>query len=170
MAGGQPTKYNPDFHPEEIIRLMKDYGKTAVQVARDWDIDVETLNEWQRVHKEFSVASKRAKQFRRAWWIDKGHQGMFTVGDVKFDSRLYGMMMRYDGMNLDERVVPLPELANCKTFSEQATCILGAVASGRITVKEAQGYISIVGMAAKVEEVTELKRLLTEIQESRNAG
>ena len=169
MPAGQPTKYNPNFHPDEIIRLMKEEGKTSVQVARDWDVTEETLSEWRRVHKEFSEASRRAKHFRRAWWIDKGQKGLFTPGDVKFDSRLYCMMMKYDGINLDERIVKLPELAECKTFSEQATVICGALACGKITVKEAQGYVDVISICARIEEVTELRRKLEEIESKINA-
>lgn len=161
---GRPTDYKPDFHPKEIIRLMKEEGKTAVQVARDWDITEETLSEWRRVHKEFSEAYIRAKHYRRAWWIDMGQRGLVTEDNVRFDSRLYAMMMKYDGVNLDERKVKVPELASCKTFSEQATVICGALACGKITPKEAQTMVDVISICAKIEEVTELRNKLEAIE------
>lgn len=167
---GRPSNYNPEFHPQEIIKLMKEQGYTSVQVVRDWEIDISTLHEWLSVHPEFSKAYTRAKQYRRAWWVDQGQRGLFTYDDQKFDSRLFGMMMKYDGINLDERIVKLPELANCKTFSEQSTVICGALACGRITVKEAQGYVDVIATCAKIEEVTELKQKLKEIEEKLNVG
>lgn len=161
---GRPTNYNSDFHPPQIIKLMREEGLTAVEVAERWDITVETLSEWRRVHKEFSEASTRAKQYRRAWWLRAGRTGLFTEGEVKFDSRLFGLMMKYDGVNLDERIVKLPALADCKTFSEQATVICGALASGKITIKEAQGYVDVIATCAKIEEVTDLRVKLEAIE------
>src|SRR5690349_15531631 len=170
MPGGRPTDYDPNFHPNEIIRLMRDEGWTDVEVARAWDIVVETLWEWRQVHPEFSKASTRARQYRKAWWLAKGREGMFTSEGEKFDSRLYGMMMKYDGINLDERVVKLPALAECKTFGEQSTCIMGALAAGAITISEANGIVDIVGKMARIDEVTELRRMLEEIEIARKQG
>jgi hypothetical protein len=143
---------------------MKEEGLTDVEVAALWDIVVETLADWRREHKEFSLASTRARQYRKAWWFKKGKQGLFTGEGEKFDSRLFGMMMKYDGINLDERMVKLPALADCKTFNEQATCIIGALASGAITISEANSMVDIIGKAAKIDEVTELRRKLEEIE------
>ena len=78
--------------------------------------------------------------------------------------------MRYDGVNLDERKIKLPELAACKTFKEQATCIIGALASGALTIKEANGIVDIIGKAARIDEVTELRRMLEEIEVARKQG
>lgn len=161
---GRPTDYKPDFHPKEIVKLMRDEGLTTVEVAERWDVTVETLSEWRRVHKEFSDASTRAKQYRRAWWLKMGRSGLYSTDDARFDSRLYALMMKYDGVNLDERVVKLPELASCKTFSEQATVICGALACGKITPKEAQTMVDVIAACAKIEEVTDLRAKLEAIE------
>jgi len=170
MAGGRPPIYDQNFHPEEIIRLMRDEGLTDVEVAAKWDIVVETLADWRREHKEFSVASTRARQYRKAWWLAKGRSGLFTGEGEKFDSRLFAMMMKYDGINLDERIIKLPQLADCKTFKEQSTCVIGALASGELTINEANGIVDIIGKAARIDEVTELRRMLEEIETARKQG
>lgn len=170
MPAGRPTDYNPEFHPQEIIRLMRDEGLTDVEVAALWDVVVETLWEWRQVHPEFSKACTRARQYRKAWWIAKGRKGMLTSSDERFDSRLFAMMMKYDGINLDERIVKLPQLVDCKTFSEQSTCIIGALAAGTLTINEANGIVDIISKAAKIDEVTELRRMLEEIETARKQG
>lgn len=165
MAKKSPlSKYDEDFHPKEIIRLMRDHGWTAFEVVREWNIHIDTLHEWKNKHPVFSESYARAKQYRRAWWFENGRKGLFTAGDVRFDSRLFALMMKYDGVNLDERIIKLPALANCKTFSEQATVILGALASGKITVKEAQTYVDTIASCAKIDEVTELRQKLEAIE------
>lgn len=170
MTAGRPTDYRPDFHPAEIVSLMQDEGLTDVEVAMRWDVVVETLWEWRQTHPEFSNACTRARQYRKAWWLAKGREGLFTSDGEKFDSRLFGMMMKYDGINLDERVIKLPQLADCKTFAEQATCVIGALASGAISITEANGIVDIIGKAARIDEVTELRRMLEEIEVARKQG
>jgi transposase-like protein len=170
MAAGRPTDYDPDFHPQEIIKLMKEQGYTAVQVVRDWNICTDTLSEWCVQHPEFSAAYTRAKNYRTAWWMDKAQQGIFTGDGEHFDSRLFGLMMKYNGVNMDERIIKLPQLVDCKSFSEQATCIMGALAVGKITLGEANGYVDIIGKMAKIDEVTDLRRMLEEIELARKQG
>ncbi len=166
---GRPTDYRPDFHPADCERMGK-LGRFTVQMAREWDVCVDTIYEWTHAHPIFSLAYTRAKNFRTAWWLDQAMLGLQTTDGDSFDSRLFGMMMRYDGVNMDERKVRLPELAACKTFSEQSTCIVGALAVGKITIKEANGIVDIVGKAARIDEVTELRRMLEEIEVARKQG
>lgn len=170
MAGGRPPIYDANFHPNEIIRLMKEQGYFAVQVARDWGITTETIHDWARDHVEFSAAYTRAKQCRAAWWFDKAQQGIITGDGEHFNSQLFGQVMRYDGVSLDERIVKLPALAECKTFGEQSTCIIGALACGQITLKEANAYVDIIGKCARIDEVTELRRMLEEIEAAKKQG
>lgn len=80
------------------------------------------------------------------------------------------MMMRYDGSNTDERTVDLPELAECKTFNEQMRCVLGAFACGRLTPKEVKTMCDVISIGAKVDEVTELRKMLEAIEEARKQG
>lgn len=170
MPAGRPPIYDPEFHPEEIIRVMRDEGKTTVEVACDWDITTRVINLWAKEHPEFLLAYARAQEYRKAWWLKRGRDGLLTYGDEKFDSRLFSLMMKYDGINLDERIVKLPALAECKTFAEQSTVICGALASGKITIKEAQGYVDVIATMAKIDEVTELRRMLEEIEKVTKSG
>lgn len=167
MAAGRPTDYNPDFHPAELVRLMKDSGYWRCQVCRDWDIDDSTFTEWCNVHPAFSSAYTRAKQYRKAWMLDQQLKGLFHED---FNDRAFGAMMKWSGETYDERVVKLPELATCKNFNEQATVIIGAVACGKITIKEAGSYIDIISKVSKIDEVTELRRMLEEITERQKQG
>jgi len=164
---GQPTKYKPDFHPQEMLRLMKEQGYWRCQLCRDWDIDDATFQEWLAVHPLFSSSYTRGKQYRKAWMLDQQQRGLFHED---FNDRVFGAMMKWSGESYDERIVKLPELAACKTFSEQATCIIGALACGKITLKEANGYVDVIGKISRIDEVTELRRMLEEIESARKQG
>lgn len=170
MAGGRPADYDPKFHPQEIMRLLKKDGLFAVEVAALWDIDANTIADWARDHKEFSIAYNRAKQLRTAYWLKIGRSGVMSEKGKTFNAQLYGQIMKYDGNNMEERVVQLPALSECKSFAEQCVVITGALASGKITLKEANCYVDIIGKIAKIDEVTELRRMLEEIELAKKQG
>lgn len=71
---GRPTKYKPDFHPLEVVRLSKELGKSKAQICAEFDISKECMAEWARVHKDFSEALKRAEAHREDWWTKFGMQ------------------------------------------------------------------------------------------------
>lgn len=68
---GRPTKYNKNFHPEEYLRLSR-AGKTKTQIADEWDIDFDTIDNWGRKHKEFFGAIKRGRKALEAWYTNFG--------------------------------------------------------------------------------------------------
>jgi|688.fasta_scaffold02549_34 hypothetical protein len=43
MAGGAPTKYKKNFHPESVIELMK-AGHSVIEVCSKWGIHQEVKN------------------------------------------------------------------------------------------------------------------------------
>lgn len=163
MAIGRPTRYNPEFHPEDCIRLGK-LGYFAVEMASEWKIDVNTISDWRRDHPEFHVAYNRSKSERTAYYMKCGRTGVFNTQGRALNHQTWNALMRYDGHNLDERRVKLPELASCKNFSEMSACILGALACGKISNREAYTMSEVISKLAKVEEVTEMRRMLDEIQ------
>ena len=59
MAAGRPTLYR-DHYPEQAYKLTL-LGLTDAEMANVWDVSVETVNEWKRVHPEFSASIARGK-------------------------------------------------------------------------------------------------------------
>lgn len=169
MAGGRPPIYNADFHPADCERLGME-GKFAVQMARDWGIDVKTIHDWALNHPEFCNSFTRAKAYRAAWMMDQAQAGLLVDKGMTFNAQVMGMMLKYDGVQLDERYIKLPELAAAKTFSDQSRVVVDAFSRGEITAKEANSVADIISKTAKIEEVTELRKMLEEIEASRKAG
>lgn len=81
---GRPPKYQADFHPEDFLRLSEQ-GKTLAQIAKSWKVDRDTINEWAKVHKEFSVAKKRGREIAEAWYMDLGQAAM--LGQAAIDGK-----------------------------------------------------------------------------------
>lgn len=77
---GAPTKFNKEFHPKDFIAQSKQ-GRQVIQIATSWDVHRDTLYEWAKVHKIFSDAFKRGRQYCEAWWINIGMSAM--TGNVR---------------------------------------------------------------------------------------
>jgi len=164
MPLGRPPIYNPDFHPADCERLGRE-GKFAVQMARDWGTDVRTIYDWCDQHPAFSLSFTRAKQYRAAWMMEQAQNGLLTDKGTTFNSQVLGMMLKYDGVQLDDRLMKLPALAHAKTFNARSEIVVNAFASGEISAKEANQIVDIIAKTARIDEVTELRAKLEAIED-----
>jgi transposase len=91
MPAGRPTKYDPAMC-DTVIQCGRD-GKTLVGMADELDINRETLNEWMKIHPEFSDAVKEGLRKSQAWWEDQGR--IATFGGVDgFNATSYIFQMK----------------------------------------------------------------------------
>jgi hypothetical protein len=58
MPAGQPTKYDPEYHPEHAYKYRL-LGCTMERMAELFEVCTDTIYEWQKVHIQFSDAIKR---------------------------------------------------------------------------------------------------------------
>lgn len=151
--------YKPDFHPEDCLRLGKE-GKFQVEMALEWEVSVDCINDWCHDHPEFGQAYKRACAYRTAYMIDQAKNNLIDSKDRKLSHAVWAMLMRFDGSNVDERRVKIPGMKEAKTLDEKAQCVLDALAQGHITSKEAMMTMKTVTDKMSVEQgTTTLQRL-----------
>lgn len=81
---GAPTKYRKDFHCREFVEKSKK-GSSLTQIARDWEVDRDTIYEWSKKHREFSGALKKGREYCEAWYSDLGQRAM--IGKVIVDGK-----------------------------------------------------------------------------------
>lgn len=60
MAGGRPSKYNPETHLV-IVQALAKRGLTLPQLAETLEVAPSTVSKWMVEHPEFSEAIKEAK-------------------------------------------------------------------------------------------------------------
>lgn len=72
---GQPTKFRPDFHPNDFLRLARQ-GKSIIQIAAIWDVDRETIYNWDKKCPEFLGTIKKGQLLMEAWYSDLGQAAM----------------------------------------------------------------------------------------------
>ena len=91
MPAGRPTKYNPKFC-DAVIKAGEE-GDTLVGMAEACDVSRETINEWMKIHPEFSDAVKLGLQKSQFWWEKKGR--LATFGEVPgFNATSYIFQMK----------------------------------------------------------------------------
>lgn len=61
MKTGRPTRYDEDEHPK-IARKLTGEGKTCRDLAELFEVNPDTITEWQNKHPEFSVAIKLGRE------------------------------------------------------------------------------------------------------------
>jgi|SRR6478672_2225363 len=81
--GGRPTKYREEFHCTDFIEQSKQ-GKTITQIASSWDINLDSLYEWKKVHPKFSEAIKIGRQHAEAWYMNLGQAAI--TGQTKVNN------------------------------------------------------------------------------------
>jgi hypothetical protein len=66
---GRPSKYRPEYC-DLIVEAMT-AGKSIASVAADIGVARSTIQEWEAVHPDFSVAVKVGKAKCAAWWEER---------------------------------------------------------------------------------------------------
>jgi transposase len=91
MPAGRPTKYKPEFC-DAVIKAGEE-GDTLVGMAEACDVSRETINEWMKIHPQFSDAVKLGLQKSQFWWEKKGR--LATFGEVPgFNATSYIFQMK----------------------------------------------------------------------------
>lgn len=89
-GAGRPTTYKPEYC-ETVIELGKK-GYSRVEIAEALDVHRDTLQEWAKVHPEFSVASRRSEQAAQACLERMGRTALETPHQP-FNTGLYTRTM-----------------------------------------------------------------------------
>jgi hypothetical protein len=76
MSGGRPSTYDPAFC-DRVIDWGKQ-GKSKAWMAAELGVHRDTVNEWERVHPEFSDAITRALLYSQQWWEDMGQDNLLA--------------------------------------------------------------------------------------------
>lgn len=111
MAGA-PSKYKPEYC-SQLIEFMGDEARPMPYeaFAHVIGVDRDTLYEWEKVHKEFSDAKKKAKAANLQALMAIGIRGM--TGTLTVQSTVTNTEL--DGTKKDEKGKPLVKKMNQRT-------------------------------------------------------
>ena len=138
--GGAPTKYkpeyckkiieffsiNPDYEVTETVegknwsknttKKMPNYFPTFEKFAVELDVDTDTLVEWSKVHQEFSVAYKKAKQLQKNFLMQNGLAGLYNAAAFCFVAKNCTDMR--DKVEMENTLI-LPESIQIEVISKK---------------------------------------------------
>jgi len=166
MPVGHPTDYKPEYC-EYVVDKMANEGYIVEEFCLDWDISTATFYNWLNVHPAFLDAYTRGQQRRKGYHKRLLERGLSAD---RFNERAFAMLLRYCGESGDERTIRLPKLAKAKTFAKKCDVILKAFTDEYINSKEANAILDMIGKMAKIDEVTEMRKKLEEIELARKQG
>ena len=89
--GGRPSLYKPEY--AELARKFCCLGATDAELARFFEVNVDTVHEWKKVHPGFSDAIKAGKE----------------QADAEVATKLFHRAMGYEHPEDDIRAVSLGE-------------------------------------------------------------
>ena len=114
MPGGRPTDYKPEYCEEilkyfrisvtrqEVVKKIYKKDGTVEEVLGDVpndiplfegfavdiaDVCMETLEEWKKVHKEFSLAFKKCKLLQKRFLITNGIKNLYNPAFAIFTAK-----------------------------------------------------------------------------------
>lgn len=87
---GRPTKYDPAYC-EDVVEMGRK-GKSRAVMARELDVAMSTMQDWEERHLEFRAATTRARGLARAWWEEQGRSGIWASGE--FNASAYRLQMQ----------------------------------------------------------------------------
>ena len=165
IINGLEVKYDPDEHIPLLISLFAD-GKDIAAFTSQAEIARSTFFRWIDGHTEFARAYEVAREASRIWWesqpIENG--GLVEIDGIKFNTKLWQIIMKNRFELTDQRKLHLPKLKNAKDFNEQIKILSDYAADGSLTSAEANQLSRLILAAVKVEESTVLKAKLDKLE------
>jgi len=157
---GRPSKYKVEYDEEIIVLASATIKNHMYRIAAMWDVCVETLHEWRRVHKTFSEAYARARGFQNAFLIDLV---INSSTDRNSNAQALNILILQLGNMAKDRQLMLEIEGD--TLSEQAQSIIKNLRGGKMTASEFSSVMSGISTASKIDEVTELRDKVKQFEE-----
>ena len=156
---GQPTKYT--FEMCAKVKESGNKGWHVSQMANALDVVPRTIYGWAKVYPEFAQAFELAKQASLCFWYKLGED---NLNSKHFNERTYELLLR-NKCNLGaERRVKVKGLLDAKTHTESGMAVIQSMAAGDISPTETQTIMNSLTMLAKLDEVTELRKIVERLE------
>lgn len=171
---GQPTKYKEEHHCERVRQLGKQ-GYHVYEIASDFDVHLDTLYEWNKVHPKFSVAFTAARRDAKSYVLSQMRLG---PTNPNYNPKATQLLARF---LLDKKDLERDEYVNIPGFNDSSDplmklrAVMDALGANKITPKEAEICVGVVEKALKMKnnqkEIAELMDVLkAEIDKLQNSN
>ncbi len=163
---GDIIHYTPDYHCCLLIALFIQGHDIAAFCG--WNgMGRRTFYEWLERYPDFAATYETAKELSRIWYEQKGHEGM---DDPSFNTKMWAIFMKNKFGYSETRALKIAGMDKAKNFNEQIQLIAQSISKGSLTGQEVNQAASFVATAAKVDEVTELRKDVEMLKGIQNGG
>ena len=119
---GRPSKYKPEYAADEFITQYVNHCKKADELVSLCGLAVylevceDTLQEWKKVHREFSVSLAKINQLSKQEVLNKGLKSKYSPNMAKFVlSACHGMAERTelsgkDGNSIEVNIIDFEKI------------------------------------------------------------
>jgi len=83
------SKFDPAIHPISYIDFSRE-GLSDVEIAAQFEVSVETINNWAEKYKTFNTAWEIGQAMHEAWWLRQGKNNL--TNKRNFNSSLFKFM------------------------------------------------------------------------------
>tara|TARA_R110000868_G_scaffold398579_1_gene671796 strand:- start:401 stop:913 length:513 start_codon:yes stop_codon:yes gene_type:complete len=168
MALGRPSKFEERFI-DEAIDFVGEQGKSVTQLAKHFRVSKSTVYLWAQQNKEFSDALTLARDWSEAYWEDK-FVGFMQDNQVNAPLvKLYfANRFRWTDKQVDQKT-EFTFIAGA-TPLQNAEHILTCASRGELPTSVALNYISAIKSIIEIDQATEVKARLEEIEKALNLG
>lgn len=155
---GPLCKYK-DEYDDSIVEHARN-GLGMYEIAVEYDVAYETMRNWTRLVKSFSDSYRRAKTIQTAM-LEKEVKNNWN--NPKYNDRLAKLRYQYEAKFADQRNVCVKGL-NKGTYTDRVNAILEACENEELSADELGKLVTAVGTAAKIDEVTELRKQVEDLE------
>ena len=159
---GRPTKYKDEFC-EEIVRLSKlEEGRHMYRIARIFDVGAGTLQDWANTIPEFSTAYARAREEQICQLFDLVYE---NITNRDLNAQALNLLFRHQAKMAEQRLLKIRNIGK-GTLVDKVNATFRECEGEGMSADELNKTLSAISTAAKVEEVTELRKELIDIREA----
>lgn len=156
-----PATTYKSTYPALFLEICES-GGSICDFCRKVKVVRSTFYEWVGAHEEFKEAWQLGKEITESILTQKGLDGMETPG---FNSTVWSILMRNKCSYVEHRKVAI-DFTGCKTMNEKMAVLNQRVAEGRLTPKEAKDFADYIATATKIDEATDGKVRLEQVEEA----
>ena len=163
---GRPSKYKPEYCEE--FQNLSAQGLTALSIAEEFDVHTDTLQEWRKVHPEFSVAYTRGAQKRSNYYMRLAQD---NLSNKDFNFNMFRWMTKFvcDKKHLGHTVY-VPGMAEEEDDLKKIRLAVKAMANELITPDEARAVIdTITAGCTTILNMQEFKEVMMEMKKQMEA-
>lgn len=168
MNHGRPTKYKEEYD-QAIIDFVRNYESHACfieDMAEHFDVCIDTLHEWSRVHPSFSYAFSRAKDLAAAKFRRWGCEHMVLGKERTFNGKAWEFVQENLDRAASNRRKKYKKLLSEGTHQEKVTKIAVELEDGQLELGEAERLVKIVKDERDISRATEAEERILKLEKS----